>query len=219
MLFSYKYGRDESIEEEIVNATSHGIGTVFSIFALVILLSHSMHQEDIYKLISSIIFGAALILTYATSTLYHIINEPHIKRFLKICDFMTVYILIAGTYTPFTLVTLHGEWGKSLFLAVWGIAFLGILFTFFCRAGFEVLSMIIFLFMGWIGLVALEPIYHSLPLSGFMWLLVGGLFYTIGIVFYLWHKLKYNHTIMHFFILAGSVCHFIAILYYVVLVQ
>lgn len=216
MIFSYKYGRDESIEEEIVNATSHGFGAVFSIYALITLSSHAIHQ-DTYKFISSVIFGSTLFLTYFISTIYHIVSEPHIKRFLKICDHMTVYLLIAGTYTPFTLVTLNGDWGKSLIYIVWGLAVVGILFTYFCRGGYEVLSIIIYLCMGWIGLVAIEPIYHALPLSGFMWLLIGGLLYTIGIVFYLWHKLKYNHMIMHFFILAGSICHYIVVLNYVVL--
>lgn len=217
MLFSYKYGRDESYEEEIVNATSHGIGTLLSVIALIILSSYSIHQEDIYKLISSVIFGVTLILTYSISTLYHIASEPHIKRFLKICDHMTIYLLIAGTYTPFTLVTLDGVWGKSLFIIVWGLALIGILFTYFCKGGYEVLSIIIYLFMGWIGLIAIVPIYHALPLSGFLWLLSGGIIYTVGIIFYFRHDLKYNHMIMHFFILGGSICHFIAVLNYVVL--
>ncbi len=216
MLFTYKYGRDESIEEEVVNASSHGIGTLFSIYALIILILHAIHQQDKYKLISSVIFGVALILTYSVSTLYHIIQEPHIKRLLKMCDHMTVYLLIAGTYTPFTLVTLYVNWGNSLFIITWGLAISGILFSYFCRGGYEVLSLIIYLFMGWIGLIAIEPLYHALPLSGFLWLLIGGILYTVGIIFYLWHSLKFNHMIMHFFILAGSVCHFVAILYYVI---
>ncbi len=217
MLFSYKYGRDETDHEEILNASTHGLGVIFSFFVLIILASHSLYQEDILKFVSSLIFGLTLILTYAISTFYHIVREPNIKQFLKEFDHINIYLLIAGTYTPFTLVTLYSNWSLSLFAVIWVTAFLGALFTVFFNAGFEGLSIIIYLFMGWLGLITVEPIYHALHFSGFMWLLVGGLGYTVGVLFYLWHNLKFNHTIMHLFILLGSVCHYIAISNYVVL--
>lgn len=218
MLFTYKYGRDESIEEEIANAGTHGIGVILSIYALIVLTSHSMHQHNNEKLISSILFAVTLIFTYTSSTLYHLINQPKIKNYLKICDHIAIYLLIAGTYTPLTLITLHGYWGHSLFWVIWSLAIMGTIFTVFSNGGFEFLAMLVYLFMGWIALIAIVPIYHALPLHGFLWLLSGGIFYTLGAVFFMWHYLRYNHTIMHVLVLAGSICHYFAILYYVVLV-
>lgn len=157
-----------------------------------------------------------LLCLYAASTLYHSVRSPRLKRILKICDHSAIYLLIAGTYTPFLLVNLHGAWGWSLFSVIWALAMAGILFKVWFVEHFPVLSTAVYLLMGWLVLVAVKPMLLRLPTSGLFWLLPGGVFYTVGVLFCAWKKVPYNHTFWHGFVLAGSTCHYFAVLYSVI---
>ena len=209
--------RPYTLREEIFNASIHGIGIGFGITALVILLVFSMQQNDIWKIVSSILFGSGLIIMYSASTLYHSFPQPQLKKWFKILDHAAIYFLIAGSYTPFALVTLHGTFGWVLFGVVWGLALIGVLFKVFFVYRFKIVSIISYLLMGWLAVFAIMPLYHHLARGGLFWLVLGGLCYTFGAIFYLWKSAKYTHTIWHLFVVAGSVCHFFSILWYVIL--
>ena len=162
------------------------------------------------------IFGVTLILSYASSTLYHSIPLPGVKRILKVIDHAAIYLLIAGTYTPFTLISLRGPWGWSLFGTIWGMALLGIFLKATMLGKIAGISTAIYLAMGWIVVVAVKPMLGAVEPGGLVLLLLGGLAYSFGVIFYAWEKLPYNHAIWHLFVLAGSACHFFAILFYVI---
>jgi hemolysin III len=201
---------------EKFNAITHLFGAVLAIigtFALILLASR---QGDPWKIVSVSIYGATLVLLYSFSTLYHSLRG-RAKNILRELDHGSIYLLIAGSYTPFCLVTLRGPWGWSLFGVVWGLAVLGILQELWLKNSARVLSVVIYVVMGWVALVALVELVHALGPAGFAWLLAGGLFYTIGIVFYVIDKrLTHAHGIWHLFVLAGSAAHYIAILFYVI---
>jgi hemolysin III len=201
---------------EKFNAITHLFGAVLAIigtFALILLASQ---QGDPWKIVSVSIYGASLVLLYGFSTLYHSLRG-RAKDILRELDHDSIYLLIAGSYTPFCLVTLRGPWGWSLFGVVWGLAVLGILQELWLKNSARVLSIVIYVVMGWVALVALVELVHALGPAGFAWLLAGGLFYTIGIVFYVIDKrLTHAHGIWHLFVLAGSAAHYIAILLYVI---
>jgi hemolysin III len=168
--------------------------------------------------VAAAVFGASLVLMYTASTLFHAIPHPLLpgtKRVLRIIDHCLVYVLIAGTYTPFTLVTLHGAWGWSLFGFTWGLAAIGIGFKLFTTGRYEALSLAIYLLMGWCGVIATRQLMSNLDSGGRWLLLAGGLSYTAGVGFYVWEKLRYHHAIWHGFVLGGSVCHYFAVLIYV----
>ena len=152
---------------------------------------------------------------YLASTLYHSFQHPKVKGVFKILDHAAIYLLIAGTYTPILLVSLRDAWGWSLFGVMWGLAVAGIVFKFFFIGRFEKLSLVIYLLMGWMGVIAAGQIIDALPFGGLLWLLAGGISYTTGVIFYRWEKLKYSHAIWHLFVLGGSICHFFAIFLYV----
>lgn len=202
--------------EEIGNATTHAMGALLSLVAITLLIIFASHQNDVLKLISSIIFGCTLFLMYMSSTLYHSIREPTLKHFFRIVDHASIYLLIAGSYTPFMLVTLRGPWGWSMFTVVWSLAVAGVIFKLFYAHKFELLSTIIYLVMGWMSLIVVKPIYQSLPSGGLECIVAGGLCYTIGVIFYAWERLKYGHVLWHLFVLAGSIFHFFAVFFYVV---
>lgn len=203
--------------EELFNAISHGIGALLGVAALVILtVIASMHGAAL-KIVSSAVYGSSLILMYSASTFYHITQRPHIKKILKVLDHSSIYILIAGSYTPFTLVVLNGSWGWSLFGVTWGLALAGVIFKLFFTGRFEWLSLTIYLLMGWMAVVAVKPLIENLPLGGLIWLVAGGLCYTLGVIFYaLDGKYHLSHFIWHLFVLAGSICQFFAVLLYVI---
>jgi hemolysin III len=167
--------------------------------------------------VSCAVYGSTLICLYTASTLYHGIRSRRLKRVFKICDHSAIYLLIAGTYTPFLLVNLRGSWGWSLFAVIWGLAMAGILFKVWFVEYFSVFSTAVYLLMGWLALVAVKPMLLSVPHSGLLWLLAGGVLYTVGVVFYAWKKVPYNHAIWHGFVLAGSTCHYFAVLCSVIL--
>ncbi len=199
---------------ERFNAISHLIGAVLALAGLVVLVVLSSLKGDPWKVVSFTIYGSTLFLLYTLSTLYHSLRG-RAKTILQKLDHIAIYLLIAGTYTPFTLITLRGVWGWSLFAAVWGLATLGIVLDTRHRDGPRVLQMIIYLLMGWLVLTALYPLIENFPTDGLRWLVIGGLFYTSGIIFYaLDEKLRHAHGIWHLFVLAGSICHYVAILFY-----
>jgi hemolysin III len=157
-----------------------------------------------------------MVFLYIASALYHSSWNPRHKHILKIIDHACIYLLIAGTYTPFTLVTLRGSWGWSLFTLVWGLALVGIIFQVFFVYRFRILATLAYLLMGWIIVIAVKPLVTQLPLGGLVWLIAGGLAYTAGAVFYVWKRLPYSHAIWHLFVICGSLCHFFAVLFYVI---
>jgi len=205
-----------SILEEIWHAITHGIGFFLSIAGLVILVVYSSLHSCALSITSSAIYGSSLVIMYGSSTLYHSITNYRAKKILQIFDHASIYILIAGSYTPISLLILRGAWGWSIFGINWGIAVIGVALKFLYPRKFEKLSLYLYVIMGWMIVIALEPLVHNMP-SGGLWLLViGGLFYSFGIIFYLKDAKPYFHTIWHFFVLAGSIFHYFAILFYVI---
>ncbi len=200
---------------ERINSISHLVGATLALAALVVLVVFASLQGDVWKVVSFSIYGTSLFLLYTLSTLYHSLRGRAKEIFQKL-DHIAIYLLIAGSYTPFTLVTLRGGWGWSLFGVVWGLAIIGIIVDSLHRKGPRVMQLIIYFLMGWLILVAMYPLVQSLPTGGLVWLVIGGLFYTSGITFYaLDKKLRYAHGIWHLFVLAGSTSHFFSILFYV----
>jgi hemolysin III len=200
---------------ERFNGISHLMGSVLALAGASVLVVLAARQADPWKIVSFSLYGASLFLLYTFSTLYHSLRHSAKAVFRKL-DHLSIYLLIAGTYTPFALVTLRGGWGWSLFGAVWGLAAVGMMIEFLPRRGPRILPVMIYLLMGWLALIALKPLLQALPLHGFLWLLAGGLCYTLGIIFYgLDQRLKHAHGIWHLFVLGGSVCHYIAIFIYV----
>jgi hemolysin III len=204
-----------SRNEEIANIITHGIGTALSIAGLAILVVFAARQSDAWKMVSFSIYGSTLVLLYLASTLYHSMRGQKVKAFFKVIDHASIYILIAGTYTPFMLINLRGPWGWSMFGSIWGLAILGVLFKVFFIGKAKKLSVIVYLFMGWLCLIALKEMLANIPLGGLILLAVGGLLYTFGVIFYIWHKLPYNHAIWHLFVLGGSISHYFSILFYI----
>jgi len=201
--------------EEKINILTHGLGLLLSIAALVLLVIHASKHGTARHIVSFTIFGASLILLYSASTLYHYSQKPDIRRKLNILDHASIYVLIAGTYTPFTLITLRGWLGWTIFGITWGIAIIGVFFKLFYTGRFDKISTIAYVAMGWIIIFAVKPLIENLPLNGLYWLLAGGIFYTIGAVLYSIKKIKFNHAIFHVFVLLGSFSHFMAIYFYV----
>jgi len=206
---SYTHG------EELANAITHGIGVALSIAALVLLITFPALRGDVRGVTCGAIFGATLIMAYAASTAYHCMRSESAKKLGRKLDHASIFLLIAGTYTPLVLVSLRGPWGWSLFGVVWGLGVAGVILKFFLAGRFRVLSTVIFILMGWLIMIAIKPLAAALPARGIWLLAVGGLFYTGGTVFYLWKSLRYHHAIWHLFVLAGSGCHFFSILNYV----
>jgi hemolysin III len=202
--------------EELANSITHGIGIVFAIGALVVMDVFAALFGDAWHIVSCSIFGATLIILYTASTLYHSIPLPKTKMLLRIIDHSAIFLLIAGTYTPFTLVSLRGPWGWSLFGAVWGIALLGVIFQVFLLRRWPTISVGIYVGMGLIILVAVKPLFAALSPMGLKLLVAGGLAYVLGIIFYASNRLPYSHAVWHLFVLAGSALHFFAVLFYVI---
>jgi len=201
--------------EEKLNIWSHAFGIFLSIIALVLLIIKAVQQDNIWMMISFPIFGVSLILLYLASTLYHASKEPQ-KRFkLKVFDHAAIYVLIAGSYTPFTLVSLNGETGWLIFSMVWVMAFTGIILKLFFTGKFKIVSTSMYVLMGWLIVFYFQDLTASLHEKGVFYLILGGVLYTIGAILYSIKKIKFNHAIFHFFVLAGSFCHFLSIYLYV----
>ena len=201
---------------EWFNSISHLIGAALALVGLILLVVLAARQGDPWKIVSFSIYGTTLLLLYTFSALYHSSHGKAKKVFRKF-DHLSIYLLIAGTYTPFSLITLRGDWGWSIFGAIWCLAILGIVLDSLPQKRRRVLPLIIYIFMGWFILIALKPLLRALPQMGFAWLLLGGVFYTIGVVFYALDKrVRHFHGIWHLFVLAGSLSHYFTVLFYVV---
>ncbi|MEX1311010.1 MAG: hemolysin III family protein [Candidatus Sulfomarinibacteraceae bacterium] len=205
-----------SIGEEIANSLTHGLGALLAIGGTTVLVTLAALHGDVWDVVACSIYGVAMVVLYTASTLYHGITLPRAKEALRVFDHSAIFLLIAGTYTPFTLVTLRGPWGWSVFGVVWGLAAAGIFLEIVFPGRWPALALTLYLGMGWVVVVAVKPLLATLPPGGLVLLLLGGLAYTGGIGFYAWKKLPYNHAIWHLFVLTGTVLHFLAVLYYVV---
>lgn len=195
---------------ELANALTHGAGVVASLAGAAVLVAAAAMYGDVWQVVSSAIFGATLILLYTASTVYHSVRVPHIKARLKVFDHCAIYLLIAGTYTPFMLIALRGGWGWSLFGVAWGLAAAGVVFKLFFTGRFARLSTAIYVGMGWMVVVAIVPMLERLSVHTLAWLVAGGVAYTAGTAFY-HNRRPYAHAVWHLFVLAGSVFHFIAV--------
>jgi hemolysin III len=204
-----------STGEEIANSITHGLGLILAIAGLAVLCVVANHTNNSWHLVSSIVFAVTLILQYSFSMLYHSVQLPRAKSVLRVFDHSSIFLLIAGTYTPFMLVNLHGPWGWTLFGIVWTLALFGVLFQVTLLRCRQRLSLILYISMGWVVVVATKPMLQTVAPGGLILLLLGGLAYTSGVIFYTWKSLRYHHAIWHGFVLAGSVLHYFAVLFYV----
>ncbi len=203
--------------EEKINIQSHAFGFAASLLATVLLIVKALKYGNIWHIVSFAVFGLSLLILYAASTIYHRAKNPKIRNQWQIIDHASIYILIAGTYTPFTLVTLHGTVGWIIFGIVWGSAVTGVVLKIYFTGRFDVLSTIMYVIMGWIVIFAIKPLYNNLPLGGLIWLFGGGIAYTTGAILYSIKAIKYNHAIFHILVLVGSFCHFMAVYFYVLM--
>lgn len=204
-----------SAEEELANTVTHGFGLVVSIIGFIVMMMLAQEQGDFWRTVSCGVYGSSLVFLYAASTFYHGTKSERHKRIFKIIDHCAIYLLIAGSYTPFTLVALQGSWGPTLFCAIWTLAALGIVFKLFFTGKFELLSTMIYLMMGWMAIVAVDELAVSLSNEGLAWLIAGGVSYSAGVIFFIRKKPRYHHAIWHLFVLAGSACHYVAVFLYV----
>ena len=199
--------------EEIANAILHGIGLGLAIAALIVLVVLASIYGSALYIVSFSIYGTTLVILYLASTLLHSFPEGKAKNIFEIMDHSAIYLLIAGTYTPLALIALGGTLGWIYFGVVWSLALLGVIFKIIFIKRFVILSTLLYIAMGWLIVFALSPLFHSLTTKSLIFLVIGGVVYTIGTIFYIWHKIKFHHAIWHLFVLGGSVCHFFTILF------
>ena len=203
-------------KEELINSITHGAGLALSVAGLVVLVTLAALKGTVWHIVGCSVYGTSLVLLYAASTLYHSIPHPRAKQILQLLDHSAIFLLIAGSYTPFTLVSLNGAWGWSLFGVVWGLAVLGIVLKWSAWRRYEWLALSLYLLMGWVVIFAFEPLVTAVDPGGLWLLLFRGIAYTGGIAFYLWETLPFNHAVWHLFVIAGSTLHFFAVLFYVI---
>jgi len=201
--------------DELANALTHGVGLLLTLVAVPVLIVLAARHGTAWHIVGVSIYGASLIALYTASTIYHSVQHPPAKRILRILDHSAIYLLIAGTYTPFALVNLRGAWGWTLLGLVWTIALFGVAWKLVHVERFVIVSTIIYLAMGWLVVIAVRPLVRTVPFGGIMWLLAGGLAYSLGIIFFGSTRLRFNHAMWHLFVLAGSVCHYVAVIRYV----
>lgn len=203
-----------SLGEEIAHSITHGVGAALSIAGLTLLVFLAARYGTPIQVVSFSIFGGSLTLLYLASTLYHGIQHPRAKHIFKILDHASIYLLIAGTYTPFLLVGLRGRWGWIFLAIIWGLALLGVAFKAFFINRFQRASVLGYVLMGWLSVVMLDKLLANIPTGGLIWIAAGGAFYTVGVIFYALQKIPYMHVVWHFFVLGGSLCHYLAVLLY-----
>lgn len=205
----------QRLREEIASGVTHGIGLLLAVAAVPVLIVLGALRGDTIHVAGFTVYGASLVLVYASSTLYHAFQHPQLKHAFRILDHAAIYLLIAGTYTPVTLLSLNEPPGWTLLGAVWTLAVLGCIFKLFFVDRFEGLSTVLYLVMGWLVVLVLEPFLAAVPPDALMWLIAGGLSYTVGVVFFVWERMPYNHAVWHLFVIGGSACHYVAMLIYV----
>lgn len=207
--------RQQTPFEERLNAISHGLGAILGIVALILLISFNSHKTE-WSLFSVIVYGITIIILFTASTCYHAVQHEHHKHYFRILDHISIYLLIAGTYTPVTLIALENSYGWPMFWVVWGIAAFGLVLKIFFTGKFEVLSVLLYLAMGWLVVFDFKNLSESIGPNGVLWLFAGGLFYTLGIVFYAIERIPYNHVIWHLFVLGGAICHFFMVFLHII---
>lgn len=208
--------------EELTNAFTHAVGGYLGAAAIVLMVMFAVWSGEAvpWKVVSGSIFGATIVLVYTASTAYHAVTNLKVKEVLRACDQMAIYTLIAGSYTPFCLVTLRQSYpvmAWSIFVFVWILTVAGILFKLFSKRKRKYVTTATYLAMGWFGIILIKPLYDVFPFGGIVWLVLGGVLYSLGVVFYLWKTMPFNHTVWHLFVLAGTIAHFFGILFYVMM--
>jgi len=213
MKYQKQKGKAQTIVEEIANSITHGLGFGLSVAGLTILLVNANQEDDPWRIIAISIFGVSMIILYLVSTLYHSLTHSRVKAIFRRLDHAAIYILIAGTYTPVILISLRTTWVIYLLPIVWTMAIIGVYIKIFYIHRYEKLSLRFYIIMGWMAMIAVKPLFNSIPIESFIWIILGGIIYTTGVIFYSWNKLPFNHTIWHGFVLGGSFSHFMGILY------
>ncbi|MEZ4826651.1 MAG: hemolysin III family protein [Bacteroidia bacterium] len=201
------------LKEEIANSLTHGLGVVLFIIAIPVIVSWAVFKGSSQHIWAVSIFSVSLLLVYSVSTIYHSIQEPEVKKVMRVVDHISIYFLIAGSYTPFILFFMNQLWGYVFLGFVWAIALFGTVFKIFFTGRFKVFSIILYLFMGWMVMFIARPVFGAMSFEGLLWLIIGGAAYTLGTVFFMWEKLRYHHAIWHLFVLMGSVSHYISVFY------
>jgi hemolysin III len=204
--------RTQTLGEEIANSVSHGIGLLAAVAAAPVLVLSAVQHDDAVRIVGASVFAATMVLLYLTSTLYHALPRNRAKRVFHVLDHAAIFLMIAGTYTPFTLGVLRGTWGWTLFGLVWGLALAGVVFTAVGGVRYPKLLTCLYLAMGWLILIAVKPLWLCVSSLGLFWLLAGGIAYTVGVVFYVAKRVCYSHFVWHLFVITGTACHFIAVL-------
>ena len=205
--------REPTPAEEIANTLSHGLGLIASLAAAPILIIAAM-RGGASGIVGAVVFAVTMVSLYLASTLYHSLSRPRAKGFFRVLDHAAIFLLIAGTYTPFTLGVMRGPWGWTLLGLVWLLATVGLILTAVPATRHSRVSIVLYVAMGWLAIIAVRPILLHVPLPGILWILAGGLAYTGGLVFFGMHRLRYNHFVWHLFVIVGTVCHFFAVLWY-----
>ena len=203
--------KDQTTGEEIANAVTHGIGAALSVAGLVLLVVFAAIRGDAWRVVSFSIYGSTLIILYLASTLYHSFTNIKLKRFFRTMDHISIFLLIAGSYTPITLVCMRGHWGWTIFGLIWALAVAGVVLKAFFMGRFEKMSIALYVAMGWLIIIAIKPMIQMVPPGAVMWLVIGGVSYTMGLIFYALKKMPYNHAVWHLFVLGGSVCQYMGI--------
>jgi hemolysin III len=206
--------RPQSLGEEIANSVSHGVGLLAALIAVPVLISAALDRADPAGIVGASVFAITMVLLYLVSTVFHALPPNRAKRIFQILDHSAIYLLIAGTYTPFTLGVLHGAWGWTLFGLVWAMAFAGTVFKIRGGVRYTMFSTCVYLAMGWLVLIAIEPVWTLVPKWGLFWLFAGGIAYTAGAVFFMAERIRYFHFVWHLFVIMGTACHFAAVLWY-----
>ncbi len=215
MLAMEKITRRQTLLEEIVNSATHALGLGLSVAGMVVLVVLGSARGNAWRVVSFSIYGVTLMVLYAASTLYHSLHATRFRDTLRVIDHSAIYLLIAGSYTPFALVSMRGGWGWSIFGVVWGLAFAGIAVKIFFLKKTLIISTSLYLAMGWLAVIAIKPMAAALPPKGLAWLVAGGLCYSVGVIFHFFKKTPFAHAIWHLFVLGGSIAHYFAILFYV----
>jgi hemolysin III len=203
---------DLRIRQELVNSLTHGFGMIFGIIGIPVLIALATNSHHIAGIVGASVYGFCFLMLFTFSTLYHGFQQPRVKEVLQVFDHISIYFLIAGTYTPFLLIYMFNAFGITLLSILWGLTILGIIFKIFLTGKFEILSTLIYLAMGWIMIVGGRTFFSSIPPSVMVMIIIGGGLYSIGVIFYLWEKYTYNHAVWHLLVLAAAICHYVAIL-------